>query len=74
MSTLTDWDLHRLLRTAGLDHGDGVWIARYPDCSGLAAFATEIEALRYAVEHNMEVVHVPWGEDIRAYPSGGSTR
>lgn len=74
MSTLSDGELRRLLRVAGLDPGEAVWIARYPDCSGLAAFATEIEALRYAVEHSMEVVHVPWGEDIRSYPAGGSTR
>jgi hypothetical protein len=53
---------------------DAVWIARYPDCSALAAFATEIDALRHAVKHSMEVVRVPWGEDIRAYQPGRTTR
>lgn len=70
---MDSYELRRLLRVAGLDPGDAVWIARYPDCSALAAFATEIEALRYAVEHSMGVVHVPWGEDIRAYRPGGSS-
>lgn len=40
----------------------GVWIARHSDWSGIAVFATEIEALRYAVDHSMQVAFMTWGE------------
>jgi hypothetical protein len=40
----------------------GVWLAYYTDWSGLAVFATEIEALRYAVDHTMSVAFREWGE------------
>jgi len=32
-----------------------IWIAYHMDWSGFAIFETEIEALRYAVEHSMQV-------------------
>lgn len=32
-----------------------VWLAYYRDWSAFAIFETEIEALRYAVEHTMQV-------------------
>lgn len=43
---------------------EGVWIAYYPDGSSVVPFATEIEALRYAVEHKMEARKVLWGEPV----------
>jgi len=42
----------------------GFWLAYYPDWSGIAAFPTEIEALRYAVSTSMQVEFRVWG-DIR---------
>lgn len=45
----------------------GVWVARYADGSSICPFDEEIEALRHAVTHQMEVAFVPWGEDIRTY-------
>ena len=44
---------------------DGVWVARYSDISGVVPFATELDAFRHANHTSMEVVHVPWGQDIR---------
>lgn len=32
-----------------------VYLAYYDDWSGFALFATEVEALRHAVEHSMKV-------------------
>ena len=32
-----------------------IWMAYHTDWSGFALFATEIEALRYAVAHSMQV-------------------
>lgn len=40
----------------------GVWIAYYSDRSAVAVFATEIDALRHAVERRMEVRFQEWGE------------
>jgi hypothetical protein len=70
MSTLSDGELRRLLRVAGFDPGEGVWVARYPDGSASAAFPTEIEALRHAVNNSMEVALVPFGEDLIRYRPG----
>lgn len=42
----------------------GCWVAYYHDRSGAAVFKDEIDALRYAVERNMEVKLVHWGHDI----------
>lgn len=42
----------------------GVWIAYYQDRSGLAIFESEIEALRRAVEHSMQVAYVKYGADV----------
>jgi hypothetical protein len=42
---------------------DGPWMARHHDWSGIALFAEEIDALRYAIGHDMSVVErVAWGE------------
>lgn len=38
-----------------------LWYAYYPDFSGVAAFPNEVEALRHAVAHGMEVLRVPHG-------------
>jgi hypothetical protein len=43
----------------------GVWLAFYRDWSGLAVFATEVEALRYAVGKGMAVAFAKFGEDLR---------
>jgi hypothetical protein len=43
----------------------GVWLAYYSDWSGMAVFATEIEALRYAVEKSMIVSPVVYGVDLK---------
>lgn len=41
----------------------GCWVASYYDGSGYAIFPTEVEALRYALEHTMNTVKfVEWGE------------
>lgn len=40
----------------------GVWLAFHSDWSGIAVFATEIEALRHAQEHTMTVEFRQWGE------------
>lgn len=43
----------------------GFWIAYYADWSGFAIFDTEVECLRYAVEHHMEVAKVGYGVSVR---------
>lgn len=43
----------------------GVWVAYYSDWSGAAIFASEIEALRHAVNMSMSVKFVEWGSDIQ---------
>jgi hypothetical protein len=42
----------------------GVWAAYYPDDSAVAVFATEIDALRAAVDRSMAVVFWPYGMDL----------
>lgn len=41
------------------------WVAYHTDYSGIAVFSTEIEALRYAVEHGMKVERHESGGEIR---------
>lgn len=41
----------------------GAWLAYYADQSGMAIFASEVEALRYAVEHSMQVTFWQFGTD-----------
>jgi hypothetical protein len=43
----------------------GAWVTYYADWSGIAIFATELEALRYAVGRTMEVKFVEFGGEIR---------
>ena len=41
----------------------GCWIVRYSDWSGIAVFATELEALRYANDNGvMQAEFHQWGE------------
>lgn len=41
----------------------GCWVARYDDWSAVAVFGSELEALRYAMQHSMnQVIYVQWGE------------
>ena len=47
----------------------GAWVAYYTDWSGLRLFASEVDALRYAVDHGMAVLFVAWGEDPREVES-----
>jgi hypothetical protein len=42
---------------------DGVWVAYHSDWSGLAFFATELEALRHAVTNSMSVGYCTFGAD-----------
>ena len=41
------------------------WLAFYPDWSGFALFANEIECLRYAVSKTMQVALIPLGTDVQ---------
>jgi len=43
---------------------EGCWLAFYGDWSAACIFATEIDCLRYAVDHNMDAMFVAWGRDI----------
>ncbi len=47
------------------DSERGVWAAYYSDMSGVRIFATEIEALRHAVENTMSVKFWEFGTDLR---------
>lgn len=40
----------------------GFWLAYYSDWSGFAVFDNELEALRYAVEHQMRCEFHSWGQ------------
>lgn len=42
----------------------GIWVAYYSDRSGIVAFPTEIEALRYAVKHSCEAGFRSYGVDL----------
>lgn len=42
----------------------GVWMAYHSDWSGFVVFASEIAALRHAVENSMQVGFVTWGMDL----------
>ena len=42
----------------------GCWIAYYADHSGATLFASEIQALRFAIETGMSVKFVEFGADI----------
>lgn len=50
-------------------HGDtaspapGVWLAYYSDWSGFRVFADEVDALRHAVAHSMQVAYLRYGQD-----------
>jgi hypothetical protein len=44
---------------------DQLWVAYYHDWSGFAVFDREILALRHAVERNMAVKQIAYGEDIK---------
>jgi len=44
---------------------DGMWLTYYNDWSAFRVFKTEIKALRYAVENNMECKFLLFGEDPR---------
>lgn len=48
---------------------DGVWMTYHYDWSGFALFATEVEALRDAVDKSRVVGFAPYGEDF----GGGRT-
>lgn len=43
-----------------------LWFAYYADMSEVAAFDSEVGALRHAVHHNMEVIRVPIGMGLNA--------
>lgn len=46
-----------------LYQGQGAWVARHADRSGLCIFASELEALRHAVSNHMLVFWIPYGQD-----------
>lgn len=41
------------------------WLAYYSDFSEFAVFATEIHALRFAVENDMQVAELGYGDLVR---------
>lgn len=41
----------------------GVWLAYYSDMSGVVPFCSEVEALRHAVQHGMQVKFARFGDD-----------
>jgi hypothetical protein len=43
--------------------GEGVWVAFNSDGSAFVPFATEIEALRYALPYAMAVTFARYGDD-----------
>lgn len=43
--------------------GAGVWVAYYADGSGFVMFATEVEALRHAVDNGMMVRFARFGDE-----------
>ncbi len=48
------------------DIGERCWLAYYYDWSSFRVFPTEIEALRWAVDHSpVGVVPLAWGQDPR---------
>lgn len=71
MAMTNDQDVRYALRRLGVDldpeQWSGVWVALYQDASHVAVFATEIEALRHAIDKQMTVKFVPYGEDIFKY-------
>ena len=40
----------------------GAWIAYHGDMSSFLVFGREVDALRHAVEHSMDVRYVKWGD------------
>ena len=72
----TDDNVRYALRRLGVDlepeKWTGVWIVMYLDASSVVTFGTEIEALRYAVDKQMFVKFVPYGEDIFNYKEPSS--
>jgi hypothetical protein len=61
-------DAERLAVTSGEKPSDmqpGVYVAYYPDYSGMNIFADEMTCLRHAVEHSMSVKFVEYGGSIR---------
>lgn len=47
-----------------LEGAEGVWVAYYPDYSGIIPYASEMDALRAANGTSMEVKYVKFGEGI----------
>lgn len=43
----------------------GVWLAYYSDWSAFMVFAAEVDALRYAVAHSMQVAYLRYGQEPR---------
>lgn len=43
---------------------DLLWCAYHSDFSGIALFATELQALRYCVAENMKIKRVQRGKDL----------
>lgn len=42
---------------------NGVWLAYYSDWSGISMFASEVEALRHAVDNSMSVGFCRFGHE-----------
>lgn len=49
---------------------DGVWVAYFTDRSAVVPFASELEALRFAVTRSMDVAFVPYGTYIADESAG----
>lgn len=50
--------------TNAFGEGRGCWATYYPDRSGMAIFASEVDALRYAVGNSMQVFFWAYGLDL----------
>ena len=59
---MTERHIHPGPHPTPLDRADGAWIAYHPDGSGWVIFATELEALRYALPYSMQVKFARFGD------------
>lgn len=61
-----------------MPRAEGVHAAYYQDNSGVAIFATEVKALRHAVDHSMSYAYWPYGmtlaDAIKAHEASKHTQ
>jgi len=51
---------------------NGIWVCYHPDFSDVVVFnhEDELEAMRYAVDHHMQVLHAAVGVSLRELVGG----